>query len=182
MKQKIIILLLIGCFGLILWQVSGLIPTQVKIILPDANASEIASNQLFIIDPIDSHPPGTLTGCLYFPSLYNSKGKLIITTQGRRGLKPNVRYMELDDKNSAHVQAGDQVTLKMKADCIFLRRIIYTSPLFEKTYTVREKPMTSQEKISAQEKIGVDPVILKSMQEMDEIIKKADEEDRKLMK
>jgi hypothetical protein len=170
----LILILIITLICVVAWQLSGLIPQQVSLLYPESNVAEIAPNQLFVTSPDKSHPAKTISGCVYFPNLYDANGKYIITTQGTRGPQ-NVRFMELGLNGDFPVHPGDEVTLKVSADCFVLGQQIWKPVIFEKKYTVKKELMTTQEKITAQTKAGVDPSIIEMMQQAEEMMKQVEQ-------
>ena len=178
MKRKILFILVLIFIGIIGVIGLGIIPRKIKMIQPESAATEIATNQLFIFEPIESGVPRRLSGCLYFPNLYDAKGERIMTAQGRRGSQVNARFMELDSINNVKLNVGEPVTLKITADCLLLGIEVLKIPIFEKKYIVSEKVMSTEEKITIQEKMGVDPTVLNAMQEMEDTMKKIEEEEK----
>ncbi|MBX4206097.1 hypothetical protein KW795_02770 [Candidatus Microgenomates bacterium] len=127
---------------ILLWQMSGLIPYPVKLLYPNFNSA--AKNQFFIFDSRFSIFPGSLTGCLYFPDIYDSLGMRIQTESGRLGKQ----FIAPDHVNNPEFPIQKRIVLKIRAECGVGGYTLYKFYILEKSYNVEDKIISMDEKIS----------------------------------
>lgn len=157
----------------LVWQGIGLIPFQVKQLYPSADTKEIATDQIFVFaNNKFSRLPLTFTGCLYFPNLYDSKNERIQTmTTGGSGNK----IIEPDRGNNISLKPGENVTLKVRAECGIVlsgnMMKIYSLTIYEKKYNVVNRTLTIDERL---ENSGLEPNIVKFLEGTEKAIKDAD--------
>jgi hypothetical protein len=155
----------------LIWQGVGLIPFSVKQLYPSSDTKEIATDQIFSFSKNKfSRLPGTITGCLYFPDLYNAKGEriqTILTSSANQIIGP-------DRNNNISLKPGEEVTLKVRAECgIVIGKgmvKIYSLTIYEKKYEVVNRTLTIDERL---ENSGLDPNIVKFLEGTEKAIKDA---------
>lgn len=139
-------LLVAGIF--LVWQFTSLFLWRFEQLYPTGKTEKVARNQLFIFDSRWSFLPGSISGCLYFPNLYDSEGSRIQTAGGSIGKQ----FMEPDRHNNVLLEEGWVVDLKVRAECgVGVPGGIvplYKLNVFEKRYLVGETMLTGEERVS----------------------------------
>ncbi len=166
--KKVVALVL---FATVFWQLSGLVPFPATLVYPSLESEEVAINQMFMFDTRWSILPGTISGCLFFPNIYDSKGERVQTAGGAMGKQ----FVEPDTANDVLFKPGEEIVVRVEAECginlIEGIATIYEPVVFEKRFKVGEGTISMEDKIKNMARFGgADAETTRMLYKMEEIL------------